>query len=101
MVDLLGAYLWVVVTISAALGQSLRSVIQKKRTVELGIYGSAFVRFLYGLPLFFLLLFFIVGWPRLLDVEIDAAFFFWVSLASCMQILFTILLGTVFESHNL
>ena len=37
MVDLLGAYLWVVVTISAALGQSLRSVIQKKRTVELGI----------------------------------------------------------------
>ena len=60
----------------------------KKRTVELGIYGSAFVRFLYGLPLFFLLLFFIVGWPRLLDVEIDAAFVFWISLASCVQILF-------------
>ncbi len=76
MVDLLGAYLWVVVTISAALGQSLRSVIQKKGRVELGIYGSAFVRFLYGVPVCFLLLFFIIGWPRLLAVEIDAAFVF-------------------------
>ena len=44
--------------------------------------------------------FFIVGWPTLLAVEIDAAFVFWISLASCVQILFFILLGLAFESRN-
>ena len=100
MIDLLDPNLWALVTVLAAFGQSLRSVIQKKGRAELGIYGSAFVRFLYGLPLSFLLLFFIVGWPTLLTVEIDSAFIFWVSLASCVQILFTILLGMAFESRN-
>ena len=100
MVDLLGPYLWVLVTVLAALGQSVRSVIQKNARVELGVYGSAFVRFLYGLPISFLLLLFIVGWSKLLTVEIHSAFIFWVLLASCVQILFTIFLGLAFESRN-
>ena len=100
MVDLLGPYLWVLVTVLAALGQSVRSVIQKNARVELGVYGSAFVRFLYGLPISFLLLFFIVGWSKLLTVEIHSAFVFWVLLASCVQILFTVFLGLAFESRN-
>ena len=100
MVDLLGPYLWVLVTVLAALGQSVRSVIQKNARVELGVYGSAFVRFLYGLPISFLLLLFIVGWSKLLTVEIHSAFVFWVLLASCVQILFTVFLGLAFESRN-
>ena len=100
MTDLLGPYLWVLVTVLAALGQSLRSLIQKNARVDLGVYGSAFVRFLYGLPISFLLLLFVVGWSKLLTVEIHSVFVFWVVLASCVQILFTILLGLAFESRN-
>ena len=100
MTDLLGPYLWVLVTVLAALGQSLRSLIQKNARNDLGVYGSAFIRFLYGLPISFLLLLFVVGWSKLLTVEIHSVFIFWVVLASCVQILFTIFLGLAFESRN-
>jgi drug/metabolite transporter (DMT)-like permease len=100
MMDLLEPYLWVFVTVLAVIGQSLRSAIQKRGRDQLGVFGSAFVRFLYGVPLSFLLLFYIVGWSNIVAVRVDAEFVFWVSLASLLQILFTVLLGLAFESRN-
>lgn len=52
------SWLWVVFTLAAAGGQTLRNAMQKDLTAKLGTVGSTHVRFLYGLPfgLLFLLL---------------------------------------------
>lgn len=97
---LLEPYFWVLATLLAALGQSLRSVIQKNSRAEMGIYGSAFVRFFYGLPASLLLVIWLVD-PA--DVQVHAippAFFYWLLPAAMIQILFTIVLGYAFEQRN-
>ena len=43
-------WLWVVFTVLAAGGQTLRNAMQKELTVTLGTVGATQVRFLYGLP---------------------------------------------------
>lgn len=42
--------LWIVFTILAAGGQTLRNALQRELTVTLGTVGATHVRFLYGLP---------------------------------------------------
>ena len=44
------AWLWIPVTIWAALAQTLRNAAQRSLTGELGTLGATLVRFLYGLP---------------------------------------------------
>ena len=92
-------YIWAFAALGAGLGQALRSVVQKHQGAELGLYGSAYVRFLYGIPVAWLLLFLVVGplpdLPRL-----PMTFFGLLLAASLIQILFTILLGLAFEQRN-
>lgn len=54
----MASWLWVVFTVTAAAGQTLRNAMQKELTATLGTVGATHVRFLYGLPfgLLFLLL---------------------------------------------
>ena len=43
-------WLWIPVTIGAAVAQTLRNTAQRHLTGSLGTLGAALVRFLYGLP---------------------------------------------------
>ena len=43
-------YLWIVFTVLAAGGQTLRNAMQRELTQSLGTVGATHVRFLYGLP---------------------------------------------------
>jgi len=49
-------WLWIVFTLVAALGQTVRNVLQRSLTGPLGTAGATYVRFVYGLP--FAVLFF-------------------------------------------
>lgn len=52
------SWLWVIFTVTAAGGQTLRNAMQKELTDKLGTVGATHVRFLYGLP--FALLFLLI-----------------------------------------
>jgi drug/metabolite transporter (DMT)-like permease len=85
-------WLWMPITIGAALAQTLRNAAQRHLTAELGTLGATLVRFLYGLP-------FAVAWLVLLDAQSGAArpaiplsFPAWVTLGAGTQIIATALL---------
>ena len=84
----------------AALGQTIRSVIQRQSRRQLGIYGSAFVRFIFGLPFSVIILLVVVGGSKVLAFDPATEFFAWLFLASMVQIIFTIVLGYAFRSSN-
>lgn len=92
-------HIWVFAALGAGLGQALRSVVQKHQRAELGLYGSAYVRFLYGIPVAWLLLFLVIDTlPDLTRLPIT--FYGLLLAASLIQILFTIILGHAFERRN-
>ncbi|MGC6472464.1 MAG: EamA family transporter [Parvibaculales bacterium] len=92
-------HIWVFAALGAGLGQALRSVIQKHQREGLGLYGSAYVRFVFGIPVAWLLLFLVVDpVPDLTGFSIK--FYGLLLAASLIQILFTILLGHAFEQRN-
>lgn len=98
--DLLSPYIWVFAALAAALGQSIRSVIQKRSRQKLGIYGSAFVRFVFAVPIASLVLLYVVPAPIAFFTALPAPFYFWLMLAGTAQIILTILLGYAFEQRN-
>lgn len=94
------AWLWIPITIAAALAQTARNAAQRHLTATLGTLGSTLVRFLYGLP-------FAALW--LLGVHLvgefplpapNAVFVGWVLLAAVTQILATALLLQVMSQRN-
>jgi drug/metabolite transporter (DMT)-like permease len=100
MADIIFPYLWVIAALTAALGQSIRSVIQKRSRQALGIFGSAFVRFVFAVPLATLVLIAIIPDPLRHYTDFPLAFYFWLAMAGTMQILLTIILGYAFEQRN-
>lgn len=93
-------WLWIPLTIGAALMQSLRSAVQRHLTKVLSTNGSTFTRFAYGLPLaiaYILLLTEGLGsaWPMP-----QRAFWLWTVTGSLAQILATSLLLLVFRWKN-
>jgi len=93
-------WLWIPLTIGAALMQSLRSAVQRHLTKVLSTNGSTYTRFAYGLPLaalYILLLTEGLGspWPAP-----ATAFWLWTVLGSVTQILATSLLLLVFRWKN-
>ena len=93
-------WLWIPLTIGAALMQSLRSAVQRHLTKVLSTNGSTFTRFAYGLPLaiaYILLLTEGLGsaWP-----VPQRAFWLWTVTGSLAQILATSLLLLVFRWKN-
>jgi drug/metabolite transporter (DMT)-like permease len=85
-------WLWMPITIGAALAQTLRNAAQRHLTAELGTFGATLVRFLYGLP-------FAVAWLVVLDAQsgvarpaIPLSFPAWVMLGASTQIIATALL---------
>ncbi|HEX2500062.1 MAG TPA: EamA/RhaT family transporter [Methylomirabilota bacterium] len=93
-------WLWIPVTVGAALAQTLRNTAQRHLMGSLGTLGATLVRFLYGLPFAALWL----GAVRVAEgVPMPAptwAFAGWVLLGAVCQIAATGLLLRVMEERN-
>lgn len=94
------SWLWIPITLCAALAQTLRNAAQRHLTKSLGTLGATLVRFLYGLPFALLWLaavHLVGGYP--LPVP-NAAFAGWVVLGAIAQITATALLLRVMQERN-
>lgn len=93
-------WLWIPITLGAALAQTLRNAAQRHLTPVLGTLGATLVRFLYGLP-FALLWYAAVAWG--LDHPAPSPrpdFLLWVLVSSVSQIAATALLLRVMAERN-
>jgi drug/metabolite transporter (DMT)-like permease len=93
-------WLWIPITVAAALAQTLRNTAQRHLTASLGTLGATLVRFLYGLPFALLWL----GVARAIDraplPAPTATFAGWVLLGAVCQIVATGLLLRVMVERN-
>jgi drug/metabolite transporter (DMT)-like permease len=90
-------WLWIVFTLVAAAGQTVRNLLQRELTASLGALGATHVRFLYGLPfgvLFLAVVLAVTGeplaWP-------DAPALGWTLVGAITQIAATALLLLAME----
>ena len=92
--------IWVWVTIVAAISQSLRTAQQKNLQPILGNLGASYVRFLYAVP--FSCLWILSYWYFFNQTfpSLNLVFFGWVIIAGIMQIIFTVLLITLFSHRS-
>jgi drug/metabolite transporter (DMT)-like permease len=91
---------WILITVSAAFLQNIRSSLQKHLKNVMGTSGATFVRFGFGIPfaLFFLAIFMYLGDHSFPEFNQD--FFFWVVIAAVAQILAQALLVHMFSYRN-
>lgn len=92
--------LWIFLAIAAATAQTIRSAGQKQLKPHMGDFGASYARFIYALPFAAL---FLIFWQQSQDAalpDVNGAFLFWVSCGALTQILFTILLITLFSHRN-
>jgi len=93
-------WLWIPVTIGAALAQTVRNAAQKHLTPVLGTLGATLVRFFYGLPfalLWLLAVALVGGFPLPAP---NGAFVIWVVVSAVAQIGATALLLRVMAERN-
>ena len=93
-------YLWMVFTVLAAGGQTLRNAMQKELTATIGTIGATHVRFLFGLPfagIFLALVLLVTGasFPRL-----GSSMLAWTFLGASAQFLATALLLTAMRDKS-
>ena len=91
---------WIWVTIIAAISQSLRTAQQKNLKESLGVLGASYVRFSYAIP-------FAWAWIAIYSFfydqplpSINLEYIFWITIAGLMQIIFTVLLITLFSHRS-
>ena len=92
--------LWFWLTIVAAIGQTVRGAYQKKLKAPLGDLGASYVRFSYALPFAFAWMF---GYSALNGIALPSTnflFLIWTTIAGITQIVFTILLVTLFSHRS-
>ena len=93
-------WLWVVFTVAAAGGQTLRNAMQKELTATLGTVGATHVRFLFGLP-FALLFLAIVLWATGCRCRrSNSAMIVWTVAAALAQIAATALLLAAMQARS-
>ena len=100
----MSGWLWIPITIVAALVQTLRNTAQRHLVDHIGTLGATLVRFLYGLP--FALAWLAAAW-LIRDLPADATrglagfkFFFWMGLGAVAQIAATALLLRAMKEQN-
>jgi len=91
---------WILITLIAATTQTLRSAGQKKMKGVMGDFGASYIRFSYALPFAALWL-----WVWMYSTgqslpQTTASFWIWVSIGGLMQVIFTVLLITLFNHRN-
>ena len=92
--------LWIWVTIGAALGQTVRGAYQKKLKAPLGDLGASYVRFSYALPFAWAWVAGYAIWSGEPLPGITFTFLAWTTVAGVMQIIFTVLLVTMFSHRS-
>ena len=92
--------LWIWVTIGAAIGQTVRSAYQKKLKAPIGDLGASYVRFSYAVPFAVIWMFAYSGWSGVPLPQLNVPFLIWVTLAGVTQIIFTVLLVTLFSHRS-
>ena len=91
---------WIFVTLIAAFFQNLRSALQKHSANNLSLLGASYVRFLFAFPFAIIYLAgldILVGCP---SPDFNGQFFFYCLSGGIAQILFTVLLISLFGSRN-
>ncbi len=92
-------WLWIPLTVAAALLQNLRTAVQRHLVGRLSTHGATLTRYLYGLPfaLAYVVLLGVLGHP-LPQMNLD--FWMWEMIGSLSQTCATILLLTVLRQRN-
>lgn len=96
------AWLWVPVTVFAALAQTVRNTAQRSLTQQLGTLSATLVRFLYGLPfaaIFLGLLYALPAQPPALP-QFSGAYFAWIGLGALFQVAATAALLLAMKERN-
>ena len=93
-------WLWIWVTFGAAISQAVRSTYQKKLKAPLGDLGASYVRFSYAIPFAWAWVFIYGGWSGEPLPELNVPFLVWTTVAGVTQIIFTVLLVTLFSHRN-
>ena len=91
---------WIWVTIVAAISQSLRTAQQKNLKKSLGNLGASYVRFSYAIPFAWAWIVFYSYFYNQPLPSINLQYFFWITIAGIMQIIFTVLLITLFSHRS-
>ncbi len=85
-------WLWIPLTIFAALAQTVRNTAQRRLTYELGTLGATLVRFFYGMPILALWLGLVIGIGGHALPPLTTGFVLWVLVAALSQMAGTALL---------
>jgi drug/metabolite transporter (DMT)-like permease len=91
---------WILITISAAFLQNIRSSLQKHLKNVMGTSGATFVRFGFGVPFAIMFLTFFMVWGNHSFPSFNQDFFFWVVIAAISQIIAQALLVHMFSYRN-
>ena len=91
---------WVAATLVAATAQTVRSALQKRMKPVLGDNGASYIRFSYAVPFAWLMVFAYHFHSGVDMPSMNRAFWFWVGMASLMQVLFTVLLLRLFSHRS-
>ena len=91
---------WILITVVAATTQTLRSAGQKKMKGVMGDFGASYIRFSYALPFAALWLWLWMQATGQSLPQTTSSFWIWVSIGGLMQVIFTVLLITLFSHRN-
>ena len=91
---------WIWVTIVAAISQSLRTAQQKNLKESLGNLGASYVRFSYAIPFAWAWIAFYSNFYNQPLPSINLQYLFWITIAGILQIIFTVLLITLFSHRS-
>jgi len=92
--------LWILITLVAATTQTLRSAGQKQMKTVMGDFGASYIRFSYALPFAALWLWVWMHFTGQSLPQTTGSFWLWVCIGGLMQVIFTILLITLFSHRN-
>ena len=91
---------WILITISAAFLQNIRSSLQKHLKNVMGTSGATFVRFGFGIPFALMFLAIFMVWGDHSFPKLNQDFFVWVGIAAISQIIAQALLVHMFSHRN-
>ncbi|MGB0398184.1 MAG: EamA family transporter [Candidatus Puniceispirillaceae bacterium] len=92
--------LWIWITLVAATTQTLRSAGQKQMKSVMGDFGASYIRFSYALPFAAIWLYAVMTATGQPVPQTNFDFWLWVSIGGLMQVIFTVLLITLFNHRN-
>jgi drug/metabolite transporter (DMT)-like permease len=93
-------WIWIPITVCAALAQTLRNAAQRRLTTEVGTLGATLVRFLYGLPFAALWLSIVRSWSGTALPHWNAVFIAWVVVGAVSQIVATAFLLRAMQERS-